>query len=63
MLVIMKIFANKISFTLYPAHSRVGGGKLVLRHSVLHFPRSSEGIACRVAELKAALFLDTRAMK
>ena len=27
----------KISFTLYPAHSRVGKGNLMLRHSVLHF--------------------------
>ena len=28
------------SFTLYPAHSRVGRGNVVLRHSVPHFPPS-----------------------
>ena len=36
---------NKISFTLYPAHSRVGRG--------LHFPLNSGGNACRMAELNA----------
>ena len=35
-----------------PAH-RVGRGNLVLRLSVPHFPLSSGGIACRVAELNA----------
>ena len=30
----------KISFTLHPAHSRVGRGNLVLRDSVSHFPLS-----------------------
>ena len=52
-----------ISFTLYPAHSRVGRRNLVLRHSVPHFPPSFGGIACWVAELNAALCLDTRAKK
>ena len=31
------IFTFFFSFTLYPAHSRVGRGNLVLRHSVPHF--------------------------
>ena len=26
------------SFTLYPAHSRVGSGNIVIRHSAPHFP-------------------------
>ena len=34
------------SFTLYPTHSRVGRGNLVLRHSVPQFPPISGGIAC-----------------
>ena len=34
-----------ISFTLYPAHSRVGRGNLVLRHSVPHFLPNSGDIA------------------
>ena len=37
--------SKKICFTLYPAHSRVGRGNLVLRHSVLHFLTNSGGIA------------------
>ena len=53
----------EISFTLYPAHSRVGRGNLVLRHSVPHFLPNSGAIACWVAELNAALNLDTRAKK
>ena len=52
-----------ISFTLYPAHSRVRRGNVVLRHFVPHFPPSSGGIACWMAELNAALSLDTRAKK
>ena len=40
----MKI--NKMSFTLYPAYSRVGRGNLVLRHSVPHFPPNFGGMAC-----------------
>ena len=48
---------------LYPAHSRIGRGNLVLRHTVSHFPLSSGGIAWWVAELNAALCLDTRAKK
>ena len=44
-------------------HSRVGRGKLVLRHSVLHFLLNSGGIACWVAELKAALSHETKAKK
>ena len=35
-----------ISFTLYPAHSRVRKGTLVLTHSVTHFSPRSGGIAC-----------------
>ena len=59
------IFYNNqsISFTLYPAHSRVGRGNLVSRHSVPHFLPNSEGIACWVAERNAVLWLDTRAKK
>ena len=53
----------KISFPLYPSHSRVGKGNLSLRHSVPHFLPNSGGIACRVAELNAALVLDTKAKK
>ena len=37
---------NKISFTRYPAHSRVGRGNLVLGHSVPHFTPNLGGIAC-----------------
>ena len=37
-----------ISFTLYPAYSRVGRGNLVLRNSVPHFLPNSGGFACRV---------------
>ena len=54
---------NQISFTLYPAHSRVGRGNLVLRDSVPHFLPNSGAIACCVVELNAALSLDTRAKK
>ena len=43
----------KISFTLYFAHSRVGRGNLVLRHSFPHLPPNSGGIAWWVAELRA----------
>ena len=57
------IKTNNVSFTLYPAHSRVGRGNLVLRHSVSHFLPNSGDIACCVAELNAALNLDTRAKK
>ena len=34
------------SFTLYPTHSRVGRGNLVLRHSVSEFLPNFGGIAC-----------------
>ena len=47
-----------ISFTLYPAHSRVGRGNLVLRHSVPQFPPNSGGIACW-AELNNTRFAST----
>ena len=40
------ITLSKISFTLYPAHGRVGRGNLVLRHSVPNFPMNSGGIKC-----------------
>ena len=48
------IFIYFFSFTLYPAHSRVGRGYIVLRHPVHHFPPNSRGIACWVADLNAA---------
>ena len=44
-----------ISFTLYPAWSRVSWVILVLRHSASHFPLISDGIPCWVAELNATL--------
>ena len=34
---------KQISFTLYPTHSRVGRGNLVLRYSVPHFLPNSGG--------------------
>ena len=47
------LYVNIIwSFTLYPAHSRVDRGYLVLRHYVPHFLPNSGGIACWVADLK-----------
>ena len=52
---------SKISFTLYPAYNMVGRVNLVSRHSVPHFLWNSGGMVCWVAELKAALCLDTRA--
>ena len=59
-----KQIKNKyIGFTLGPAHGRLGRGNLVLRPSVPHFLPNSGGIACWVAELNAALYLDTRAKK
>ena len=42
---ISKIIIIKISFTLYPAQSRVGGGNLVLRHFVPHFGRILEALS------------------
>ena len=36
---------------------------LVLRHTVPHFSPSSGAIACWVAKLNAAIYLDTRAKK
>ena len=36
---------NQISFTLYAAHSRVGRGNLILRHSIPHFSPKSGVIA------------------
>ena len=44
-----------VTFTLYPAYSRVDRGKLVLRHSVPHLPPNSGSIACLVAELNVTL--------
>ena len=52
------IVINKIkyiSFTLFPAYSRVGSENILLRHFVPHFLLNSGGIACWVAELSAAL--------
>ena len=45
---------SKNSFTLYPAHSRIGRGTIVLRHSVPHSPPNSGGISCKVAGLDTA---------
>ena len=59
----LSIYIIYFSFILYPAHSRVGRGNLELRHSAPHFLSNSGGIACWVAELKAALCLDTWAKK
>ena len=51
----------KIIFTLYPAHSTVGRGNLVLRYSVPHFPPSSGDIACwRNLTLRFALTPERR---
>ena len=50
-------------FTLFPAHSWVVRGNLVLRHTVTHYPPNSAGIACWLAELNGALYLDTKAKK
>ena len=55
--------SNQISFTFYPAHSRVGRGNLELRYSVAHFPLNSWGIACWVAKLIATFCLDTEDLK
>ena len=41
-------------------HSMRGKVNLLLRHSGIHFPPNSRCIACRVAELKASLCLDTK---
>ena len=38
------------NFTLYPAHSRVGRGNLVLSHSVPHFLPNSGGIAWQIGK-------------
>ena len=56
----MYLKSNQLSFTLYPAHSRVGRENLVSRHS--SSPLSAEFWRHCVlkAELKAALNLDTR---
>ena len=55
---------RKISFTLYPANSRVGSGNPVLGRSVANFPLNPVGIACWVAKLIAALSrLDTASKK
>ena len=56
----LSMWTSYLILTLYPAHSKVGKGNLVLRHSVPHVPPHSGGIACSVAELNALLCLDTR---
>ena len=51
------------SYPVVSAHSRVGRGNLVLRHSIPRFvldPMSSRGIVYCVAELSAAICFDTR---
>ena len=42
---------------MYPAHSRVGRGNIVIRYSVPHFPPNFRGIACWMAEFNAGLLL------
>ena len=49
------LLLNQISFTMYPTHSRVGRGILVLRHSILHFLPNSRGTECRVAHFALTL--------
>ena len=51
------------NFTLYPLHSKVDRANLVLRHFVPHFTPNFLDIGCWVAELNAALCVDTRAKK
>ena len=46
-------------FTLFPACSRVGWGRLMLRHYP-SFPPNSEAVAFWISELNAALYLNTR---
>ena len=46
---------NKVSFTLYPAYSRVSIENLVLGHSVLIFRWLFRGIACWLADLSPRL--------
>ena len=58
-LVLDTLYIYFFNFKLYPAHSRVGRGNLVLWHSVPLFLPNSGGIACWVAQLNAALCLDT----
>ena len=50
------------SFTLYSAHSRVGGENLVLRHSVSNFQRILEALRIEWRNT-TAFFHDTRAKK
>ena len=52
-----QIFDARFYFLLLLSASRVGRGKLVLRHSIPHFPLSSGGIACWVGEINAAVNL------
>ena len=51
--------SNQISFTLYPAHSKVGRGNLVLRHSVQPLSTNSGSIACWEAKINATLCFAT----
>ena len=61
----MKYKILKIKLYLFHAVFRTQQGRqnIVLRHSVSQFPSNFGGIACCVAELHAALCLDTRAKK
>ena len=54
---------KKINLLHTVSRRRIGRGDLVLRQTVPHFPPSSGGIACSMAEVNAALCLDTRAKK
>ena len=49
--------------TLYHAHSRIGRGNVVLKHSVLHFLSNYGDITGGVTKLNAALCLHTKAKK
>ena len=56
----MYFFNMSLINQLHAVWCSVGRGNLVLRHSVSHFPSSSGGITCWVAELNVALCLDIR---
>ena len=48
------------NFTMYPTHSGVGRGNLVLTHSVPQFPPNFIVFACWVVEINALLCHDIR---
>ena len=56
-----KIKTQKSHLLFFQLHAlyKIGGENLVFRHFAAHFPPNSGGIDCWVAELNAALCLDT----